>query len=444
MTTHQLDSRGATGVGGALAAVREQVRGLGTTLWAARPRAELMEAVAEVEALKSTLDALELAMVRELDATGAVKSAGWASTQDYVTSVAGGHKGTGPATVRLAKAVDEGLFAPVGEALADGWLSTAKAQVIERAVDALPGDLDLRRRGVQVLLEEAKALDATELRKVARRLLSLVDPEGEDRRAEAELDRLERAAHLGRHLTITDDQCGGAWIKGRCASEDAALIKATLIPLAAPQPAAGPVCDPATCDLPGCSHTGRDPRDHGTRMLDALVESCHRLQSADLLPTSHGAVPRLTLTMSLPELQELSGFATTETGEQLSPSAIRQLCCDAEVIPAVLGAKSEVLDVGRLQRLVTAAIWKALVVRDQHCRFPNCTRPPLMCHAHHLEHWADGGSTSLPNMILLCGHHHRLIHAEPWQIRTTAPGEFEFRPPRAVHRHASGRPPPAG
>ena len=178
-----------------------------------------------------------------------------------------------------------GLFAPVGEALADGWLSTAKAQVIERAVDALPGDLDLRRRGVQVLLEEAKALDATELRKVARRLLSLVDPEGEDRRAEAELDRLERAAHLGRHLTITDDQCGGAWIKGRCATEDAALIKATLIPLAAPQPAAGPVCDPATCELPGCSHTGRDPRDHGARMLDALVEGLSPV--ADRGPAAH-------------------------------------------------------------------------------------------------------------------------------------------------------------
>ena len=441
MTTHQLDPRSGTGVAGALAGVRGQVRDLGTTLWAARPRAELMEAVAEVEALKSTLDALELAMVRELDATGAVKGAGWASTQDYVTSVAGGHKGTGPATVRLAKAVDETVLAPVGEALADGWLSTAKAQVIERAVDALPSDLDLRRRGVQVLLEEAKALDATELRKVARRLLSLVDPEGEDRRAEAELDRLERAAHLGRHLTITDDQCGGAWIKGRCATEDAALIKATLIPLAAPQPAAGPVCDPATCDLPGCSHTGRDPRDHGARMLDALVEGCHRLQSADLLPTSHGAVPRLTLTMSLSELQALSGFATTETGEQLSPSAIRRLCCDAEVIPVVLGSKSEVLDVGRLQRLVTAAIWKALVARDQHCRFPNCSRPPLMCHAHHLTHWADGGSTSLTNMILLCGHHHRLIHAEPWQISTNAPGEFEFRPPRAVRRWGPGPPP---
>ncbi len=230
--------------------------------------------------------------------------------------------------------------------------------------------------------------------------------------------------------------------QGRCATEDAALIKATLIPLAAPQPNSGPVCDAATCDLPGCSHTGRDPRDHGTRMLDALVESCHRLQTADLLPTSHAAVPRLTLTMSLTELQELSGFGSTETGEQLSPSATRRLCCDAEVIPAVLGAKSEVLDVGRLQRLVTAAIWKALVARDQHCRFPNCTRPPLMCHAHHIEHWADGGITSLTNMILLCGHHHRLIHAAPWTIRTTAAGQFAFDPPPRNRAQGSDRPRP--
>ena len=136
---------------------------------------------------------------------------------------------------------------------------------------------------------------------------------------------------------MTDDQCGGAWIKGRCTSEDAALIKATLIPLAAPQPAAAPVCDLATCQIPGCGHDGRDPRDHGTRMLDALVEGCRRLQTADLLPTSHGAVPRLTLMMSLTDLQQRAGVATSETGEQLSASAVRVLCCDAEVIPAVLG-----------------------------------------------------------------------------------------------------------
>ena len=147
MSSQPMDPRsttGAQGVAGRLAAVRREVRGLASTLWAARDRGELMDAVAEVEALKSTLDALELAMVRELDATHAAKEAGWASTQDYLTSVAGGHKGTGPATVRLAKAIEEPVLAPVGEALTDGWLSTTKAQVIERAIDTLPGDPDLR------------------------------------------------------------------------------------------------------------------------------------------------------------------------------------------------------------------------------------------------------------------------------------------------------------
>ncbi|MEO5652636.1 MAG: hypothetical protein ABIN79_12695, partial [Marmoricola sp.] len=88
MTRQVIDPRGtscAGGIAGSVARLRQEARGLGSTLFAARPRAELMEAVAEVEALKSTLDALELAMVRELDATGAVKSVGWASTQDFLT-----------------------------------------------------------------------------------------------------------------------------------------------------------------------------------------------------------------------------------------------------------------------------------------------------------------------------------------------------------------------
>jgi Domain of unknown function (DUF222)/HNH endonuclease len=442
MASEPHDRIGVVGVAAELARIRAQVRRLTDTLWAARSRDELMDTVIEVEALKSTLDGLQLSVVRELDATKAVEATGWASTQDFVTAVAGGHKGTGPAMVRLATAVDQPLLAPVGEALRDGWLSVAKAQVIERAINALPGNPDLRARGVQVLLGEAKVLDATELRKLTCRLLAVVDPTGEDRRDEQALDRLERAAHVNRHLTITDDQAGGAWLKGRCSAEDAALIKATLIPLAAPTPSADPVCEATTCTTPGCRHDGRDPRDHGVRLLDALVDTCRRLQTADLLPESHGTTPRLTLTMSYAELRELSGFGTTETGEHLSASAVRRICCDSHVIPAVLGTTSEVLDVGRTQRLVTAAIWKALVARDQHCRFPNCTRPPIMCHAHHIQHWVDGGPTSLGNMILLCGHHHRLIHAGPWTIRRTAPSEFVIEPPPGSCRAGSARPPP--
>ncbi len=425
--------------------VGAQVRALNDTLWAARDAGELMDAVAAIEALKSTLDGLELGVVRELEATGAVKPLGWASTQDFVTAVAGGHKGVGPATVRLAAAVDRPLLAPVGEALVDGWLSTAKAQVIERAVDALPSDADVRARGAQVLLDEAKRLDATDLRKVARRLASVVDPDGDERRAERELDREERAAHLARHLSINPDGAGGAWIKGRCSIEDAATLKATLIPLAKPQPAAGPVCDPATCDLPGCGHDGRDPRDHGTRMLDALIEACHRLQGLEVLPECHGATPRVTVTVSYEDLRRESGYGTTETGEDLCAATLRRICCDADIIPAVLGTHSEVLDVGRQMRLAAAAIWKALVARDKHCRFPNCTRPPMMCHAHHIQHWIDHGETSLINLLLLCGHHHRLIHSGPWTIRRDGPNTYTFDPPPGTRRVARTiRPPPDG
>ena len=114
---------GPLGVPAELAQIRHQVRGLADTLWAARGADELMDTITEIEALKSTLDGVELGVVRELDATNAVKTAGWASTQDFVTTIAGGHKGTGPATVRLAAAVDQPLLAPVGEALRDGWLS---------------------------------------------------------------------------------------------------------------------------------------------------------------------------------------------------------------------------------------------------------------------------------------------------------------------------------
>ena len=446
MTSRPIDPRGATGdtgVAAALARVRGEVRELSGALLAARPRTELMDAVGEIESLKSTLDAFELAMVRELEATHAVQEVGWASTQDFVTSVVGGHKGSGPAAVRLARALEGPVLVPVGEALAQGWLSTAKAQVIERAVDALPGEPDVRRRGVEVLLREAKALDATELRKLAHHLLELIDPDGQDRRAERALDRAERAAHLERHLTISDDQCGGAWIRGRCSTEDAALLKATLIPLARPHPTEM-VCDRATCQEPGCGHDGRDPRDHGARMLDALVEACRHLQTVEVLPDSHGATPRVTVTMPLSDLQRLSGFATTETGEQLSPAALRRLCCDADLIPVVLGGAGEVLDVGRQMRLASTAIWKGLVARDHHCRFPHCTRPPMMTHAHHIRHWADGGETSLANLILLCGHHHRLVHAGPWQIRRTGPAAFEFHPPPARATTDDARPPPDG
>ena len=343
--------------------------------------------------------------------------------------------------VRLAEDLTTGLLAPVAAALHDGWLSSAKAVAVSRSVDALPSTCD-RARAVALMLDEAKRLNASELTKAGRHLLAVIDPERDDRRHERELDREDRAAHLKRFLSITDDHAGGAWIRGRCAAEDAALLKTTLQSQAAPVPSAA--CDPDSCRAAGCGHDGRDPRDHGARLLDALIDTCRHAQTADLLPHQHGAQPRLTLLMDYADLLAGLGVGVTDDGTEIPARAVRRLCCDAEVVPAVLGSAGEVLDVGRTSRLVTPAIWKALVARDRHCRFPGCRRPPLMGHAHHVWHWIDGGPTSLDNLILLCGHHHRLVHSGPWRVELDPGGDATFLPPPGTTRDrlVTPRPPP--
>ena len=72
----------------------------------------------------------------------------------------------------------------------------------------------------------------------------------------------------------------------------------------------------------------------------------------------------------------------------------------------VMGSKSEVLDVGRANRLFTPAIRKAITQRDKGCTWPGCDRPPAWTDAHHVLHWLDGGISCYTNGCLLCGHHH--------------------------------------
>jgi hypothetical protein len=113
-------------------------------------------------------------------------------------------------------------------------------------------------------------------------------------------------------------------------------------------------------------------------------------------------------------LQQAIGHGTLDSDTLVDAATIRRWACDAEVIPMVLGSKSEPLDVGRMARTATDAIRRALNIRDGGCAFPGCTRPPRRCHAHHVDHWLDGGDTALENMVLLCLHHHLVIHHDHW------------------------------
>jgi len=88
----------------------------------------------------------------------------------------------------------------------------------------------------------------------------------------------------------------------------------------------------------------------------------------------------------------------------------RRLACDASISRIITDGKSQILDVGRRTRTISPALRRALVVRDAGCVHPGCDRPPSWTEGHHLEHWVDGGTTDLANLILLCRRHHRAQH----------------------------------
>lgn len=161
----------------ALAAALELVSGLGTTLWAARPQRELAATVHACERLRSTLDAVELQVVAEVEATNAASVEGWASTKDFVTAVSGGLKGAGRRVLALARAVT-GDRSATGAALAAGEISRVQAEVVVAAVERLPVHPGLRDAAEKLLLEAAGDHDATDLTRVGLRVVERLDPTG--------------------------------------------------------------------------------------------------------------------------------------------------------------------------------------------------------------------------------------------------------------------------
>ena len=100
----------------------------------------------------------------------------------------------------------------------------------------------------------------------------------------------------------------------------------------------------------------------------------------------------------------------------ISPQTARRLSCDASLVTVLEDKKGRVLNIGRRTRTVPATISRALGIRDKTCRFPGCCESKYV-DAHHIKHWADGGETSLDNLVTLCRYHHRQLHRGSFSIR---------------------------
>ena len=77
----------------------------------------------------------------------------------------------------------------------------------------------------------------------------------------------------------------------------------------------------------------------------------------------------------------------------VSAETSRRLGCDASLVVMRHDGDGNVLDVGRKTRTIPTGIRRALLARDTRCQFPGCSS--RRCDAHHVVHWADGGTTDL-------------------------------------------------
>ena len=146
------------------------------------------------------------------------------------------------------------------------------------------------------------------------------------------------------------------------------------------------------------------------RCADALYRIASQSIGADTDPDRATIVVHIdadTLTTG-------DGVALVEHGPLIPTETARRFACDSR-FQLFATFESQVVGIGRLTRRVPPAMMRALRHRDRSCRFPGCDRTRWL-HAHHLIHWANGGPTSLDNLILLCGDHHRFVHEDGWTI----------------------------
>ena len=367
--------------------------------WSMESR-EAAETLLGITRLRGQLADLEARVIDRVEQAGVAADAGATSTVNWLAHTTRQTRTTAHRKTKLATALASEAHEPVRLALADGELLVEQAEVIIAAVDALPEDLDpeIRAQAQTTLLGYAAEHDAKALRILGRRILDVVAPEvGEAHEAKL-LEKEERDAAASARLWGRRDGHGKVRFGGELPELHWDMLHKAVLAHAAPKHRAA---------VDGYQPNHARPTDHKLGL--AFTELIEHLDP-DRLPNSGGVNASVVVTMTLNTLMGGLEAAQLDTGTRISPGEARRLACDAGIIPAVLGSKSQVLDLGRQTRLHTKAQRIALAIEQQGCTADGCDWPPGMCHAHHNQPWSQGGDTSVRNGRLLCPRHHARAH----------------------------------
>jgi hypothetical protein len=357
-------------------------------LWALSD-AEVADTLGHLERVRAGAEAQQVAVVVEARSRGLGSDQGWSGV-DWSTQAAPGMSPGHASTLQVvADACRDPRLADLASAVESGAVSLPKAAQLARFHrSAAPvADPEQLADDTATLVGAAPSLTEKQLAIAIRHAAALLRPD-------KDADHLAERQRCARALFKGPGPAGMSTYRLVLDPEGAAILDAAIDPLARPRPAKD---DP-------------DLRTPAARRADALLAIIGRGVSAP------GEAPKtskaqLVVTMSLDQLTgAVRGAGLTLGQELLTAGTVRRLACDADVIPAVLGTRSELLDVGRRKRLVPPAIRLAAWLRDGGCTYPGCTVPAQWCDAHHGIPWWEKGDTALENTALLCGRHHTLVH----------------------------------
>ena len=347
---------------------------------------------------------------RELGVDGLAQSRGARTPENLIALVTGLSTREARTMVAVGSMVADPSpwMSPVADAVERGSLSLDAATVVRAGLgDPGPVDPSALTDAATTLVRSADGLTLEQLATRARAARASLDVAGVPAREQELRDR--------RFLSLTPLPDGMTRVSGLLDPESAAIVGGAID--AATSPRRG---GPRFVDLGSApeSAAAEDDRTIPQLMADALVDLVSLATRADT-----GRVlgaRRVGLRVHVAERDLRAGVGMAHIEGQTAPISVQtaeRVGCDNGMVPLSFDSDGRVLNVGRTQRHHTPRMRMALAARDGGCTMPGCERPPEWCEAHHINEWLrDRGDTSVDDGVLLCRHHHQLVHNKQWRV----------------------------
>ena len=343
---------------------------------------QLEHSVVELHRLRSCLDAVWYRHVGELESRNTFLHDGYTSLAAWIAHRCGLAWGRAKHVIGIARNLAE--MPQTQAAFTAGEVDLIAVRLL---VKARARNVELFGRDEKILVDAARDLTPRDFSKAIAYWVDAADAEA------AVADAAELYARRRLHLSST--------------FQDMVAVDGEL------DPESGQVVSTAVAALvDSWNRDNTDTRTAAQRRADALVDICrYYLDYADT-PQTGGKKPHVSLVVDLERVLGGEGRSEYPDGTIITREAALRILCDCSISRIITKGASEVLDVGRRTRTVSAAQRRALAIMYPTCRWPGCDRDFKWCDIHHEVPWVEGGRTDLKHLGPYCRPHHIAKHHE--------------------------------